>query len=259
MPLLHLLGFALCLLVGVSLGLLGGGGSILTVPVLVYALGVEPRAAVGMSLAVVGATAAAGAVQHRRRGAVRGRAGALFAAAGVVTALAGSRLTYRVPPRALLAIFGALMVGVAVWMLARRAGPAATSAGEAPREARPGSARALAAGAGVGFLTGFLGVGGGFLVVPALVLFAGLAMREAVGTSLLVIAINCAAGLAGHLTAGGFDLRLTLVVTALAVAGSFAGTALAHRLRPEALGRAFALLVLAVGVLLLAGNLGPQG
>jgi uncharacterized membrane protein YfcA len=109
-------------------------------------------------------------------------------------------------------------------------------------------------GLGVGFLTGFLGVGGGFLIVPALVVFGGLGMKAAIGTSLVVIAANCAAGLAGHAATGDFDVKLTALVTALAVAGALAGTALSHRFHPAGLRRVFAWFVAGVGLYLIARN-----
>lgn len=246
------LGLALCLGIGLSLGLIGGGGSIITVPVLVYALGVEPREAVAMSLAVVGVTSLIGAGLHYRRGAVRVPVAAVFAGAGVVSSFLGARLTYLVSPEALLLSFAVLMLAVGLRM--------ALTGGRPPGERRPARpARVLLAGLAVGLLTGFLGVGGGFLVVPALVLFAGLEMREAVGTSLLVIAINAAAGLAGHLAHGGFHLPLALLVTALAAAGTLLGTHFSHRVSPVVLRRAFSVLVVAVAVLLAAANLGAAG
>ncbi len=247
MTLLFALGLLLCLGIGLSLGLIGGGGSIITVPVLVYALGVEPREAVAMSLAVVGVTSLIGAALHHRRGAVRIPAAATFAGAGIVSSFLGAQLTYRVSPAVLMLSFAALMLVVGV-----RMATAGSRSQTASRPARP--LKVIAAGLAVGFLTGFLGVGGGFLVVPALVLFAGLDMREAVGTSLLVISINAAAGLAGHLAHGGFDLRLALVVTALAAAGTVIGTRASHRISPAALRRAFALFVVAVGLFLVAAN-----
>jgi uncharacterized membrane protein YfcA len=246
------LGLALSAGIGLSLGLLGGGGSILTVPVLIYVLGVEPRAAIAMSLAVVGATSLLSAGLHSRRGTVRWRTAALFAGSGTIAALAGARWSYAVPERWLLLAFATLMVVTSVRLLSGAPGAAGmpTTPGSSPR-----TAQVIAAGLGVGFLTGFLGVGGGFLIVPALVLFAGLPMREAIGTSLVVIAANCAAGLAAHLAHGGFDPRLTLAVTTLAAAGAFAGTALSHRLPVAALRRGFALFVLAVGLYLAVRNL----
>lgn len=246
------LGLALCLGIGLSLGLLGGGGSIVTVPVLVYALHVPPREAVAMSLAVVGATSLIGAALHHRRGTVRIPQAALFAGAGVVSSFLGARLTYRVSPQVLLLCFAALMLAVGIRMAVTGSRPE----GER-RPARP--AQVVLAGLAVGLLTGFLGVGGGFLVVPALVLFAGLSMREAVGTSLLVIAINAAAGLAGHLAHGGFHLPLALLVTALAAAGTLLGTHFSHRISPVALRRVFSVFVVAVAVFLVAANRGALG
>jgi uncharacterized protein len=246
---MYWLGLGLSLLIGVSLGLLGGGGSILTVPVLVYVLGVPPRAAVALSLAVVGAAALSGLTLHARKGVVCWREGFLFAAAGVATAFVGARLTHRVSEDTLLTAFGALMIGVAVWMLIReRRDKARGESEEIPKE--PSRWKAVAAGLAVGFLTGFLGVGGGFLIVPALLLFTGLAMREAVGTSLLVIAVNCAAGLVAHLEGGAVQEygELLLAVSGLALAGTFAGTALAHRWPADRLRAAFAVFVLVVGL-----------
>ena len=242
------LGLLLSAGIGLSLGLIGGGGSIITVPVLVYVLGVPVDRAVAMSLAVVGSTALVGALLHHRRDAVAWRTGALFASSGIVTAYLGSRLTQKVPPPVLLLIFAGLMLVAAAVLLARKhSGP----------EARPHPAsllRSILAGLGVGFLTGFLGVGGGFLIVPALVLFGGLTMKEAIGTSLFVIAVNCAAGLLGHVTDGDLDVKLALLVAGVAVAGALVGTALSHRVHPAGLRRIFAWFVVAVALFLIARN-----
>jgi hypothetical protein len=250
MPSTHLLGYILSLLIGLSLGLIGAGGSIITVPVLVYALGVEPYRAVGMSLAIVGTTSLFGAALHFRRGNVRAKTGLLFGASGILAAYAGSHLTHRVSPAALLTIFAVLMLAVAIRMLA---GSAAGEAGSPGRG--PGRAQAIFAGAVTGALTGFLGVGGGFLIVPALVLFSGLAMKQAVGTSLMVIALNCAAGLAGQLGQSGWDPPMTLTVTALAAAGMLAGVSIAHRVPSHELRRGFAVFVIVVAVFLFYRNL----
>jgi uncharacterized membrane protein YfcA len=245
---MHLLiGLVLSAGIGLSLGLIGGGGSIITVPVLVYALGVDAHQAIAMSLAVVGATSLVAASMHSRKGSVDLATGSLFGGSGVLGAFFGSRLTYLLPPALLLICFAGLMLVVASLMLAQRRGGTA-----APR-ARS-TWKAVAAGLVVGVLTGFLGVGGGFLIVPALVLFGGLGMKEAVGTSLVVIAINCAAGLAGHLAHGGFDPWLAAAVTALAATGALAGTALSHRMSPEGLKTGFALFVIAVAVFLVVKN-----
>lgn len=242
------LGLILSAGIGLSLGFIGGGGSIITVPVLVYVLGVPAHRAIGMSLAVVGSTALVGALLHHRRDAVAWRTGSLFAASGIASAFLGSKLTRLVSPAVLLLLFAGLMLVVATVMLARK-----PPADDEPLHA-PSLPREILAGLGVGFLTGFLGVGGGFLIVPALVLFGGLAMKEAIGTSLFVIAVNCASGLLGHLSAGDADWRLTLMVAALAVTGALAGTALSHRFHPTHLRRIFAWFVVAVALFLIARN-----
>lgn len=247
---LHLvLGLVLSAAIGLSLGLIGGGGSIITVPVLVYVIGVDAHQAVGMSLAVVGAASLIGAALHHRHGTVNVKTGALFGLSGTIGAYFGSGLTYLFSSGALLLSFAALMLVIAVLMLTGERGGRSETASR-----QNGRFKAVLAGLVVGLLTGFLGVGGGFLIVPALVLFGGLAMKDAIGTSLMVIAINCAAGLAGHLSYGGFDLRITALVTALAAAGTLAGTALSHRTAPQKLRSGFAVFVIAVAAFLIAKN-----
>jgi len=242
-----LLGLVLSAGIGLSLGLIGGGGSIITVPVLVYVLGVEPHRAIAMSLAVVGSTALASVVLHHRMRSVAWRTGIVFAAGGILSAYAASKLTRLVSPSMLMLLFAALMLVVATVMLTRRPpGPEVAHVPNVPRE--------LLAGVGVGALTGFLGVGGGFLIVPALVVFGGLGMRAAIGTSLFVIAVNCAAGLLGHLSEVDFDLRLTLLVSALAVGGAVVGARLSHRVHHASLRRVFAWFVVAVALYLVARN-----
>jgi len=240
--------------VGLSLGLLGGGGSILAVPVLIYAAGVSPSDAVGMSLALVGATSAVASVAHRRSGQVDLRTALVFGGAGMAAAFGGAQLTHRVPERALLLMFAGLMLVVGAMMALRRR--ARCDARELPPAAPPRSpstARTVAAGAGVGALTGFLGVGGGFLIVPALVGFAGLSMRRAVGTSLVVIALNSAAGFLGHIGRGDLHLMQTLLFTAVSVVGALVGEQLACRVSADQLRRGFAAFVVVVG-LVVAGR-----
>lgn len=226
-------------LVGLSLGLLGGGGSILAVPVLVYAGGMPARGAIALSLVIVGLTSLASAVLHARAGRFDLRTAALFGAAGVLAAPIGARLSARVAAPLLLLAFSALMIVVAGLMARRR-----PQAGGARRGSLPVLA---AAGAAVGALTGFLGVGGGFLVVPALVLLAGLSMPEAVGTSLAVIAVNAGVAALAHHDAMPRAWGPALGLTAAALAGAAAGTRWAGRFPPETLRRGFAALVFAVG------------
>jgi hypothetical protein len=245
---MYFIGLILSAVIGLSLGLIGGGGSILTVPILVYFLGVEAYEAVGMSLAVVGATSLFGSYLHWRRNNVNFSSGLFFGVSGILGAILGSPLTKMVSPGVLLLLFGALMFVVAISMLWRRK----NANNETPREMD--KTKALLAGFGVGILTGFLGVGGGFLIVPALVVFGGLQMKEAIGTSLLVIFLNCLAGLVGHASQGAFDWSLTFLVMALAVGGAVLGTVLSHRLAAHRLQKIFAYLVLVVAVFLFAKN-----
>ena len=217
-------------------------------PILVYLLGVGPHQAVGMSLAIVGATSLFGSYLHWKRDNVDFRGGLLFGAAGTVGALIGSPLTRLVSPEALLLTFGVLMLVVAGLMLWRHR----KMGSEVLPAVHPG--KAVAAGAAVGVLTGFLGVGGGFLVVPALIFFGGLTVKKAIGTSLFVIFLNCVAGLVGHIGRDAFDWGLTSTVMTLAVGGAAGGTILSHRLEAQRLQRLFAILVLAVAVFLVAKN-----
>jgi uncharacterized membrane protein YfcA len=236
--------------IGVSLGLLGGGGSILAVPVLVYVAGIEAKESVAMSLAIVGSTSLFGSLLHGRKGKLDLKVAAIFGGAGITGAYAGAKLTHLVANRTLLLLFAALMLVVAVAMLLRKDKSDASAA----RTQKGSLALTLLVGLGVGFLTGFLGVGGGFLVVPALVLFAGLPMRLAVGTSLLVIAINSAAGFVGHLGEGELQLSKTVAFTVAAVAGTFVGEHFTRRVPAARLRRMFAYFVILVAIFLVAEN-----
>ncbi len=244
-----IIGLLLSLLIGLSLGLLGGGGSLITVPVLVYVLGVEPHQAIRMSLAVVGATSALAATLHYRRGTLRLAAGLLLSASGILGAYFGARLTYLFTPAALLLTLAALMLLIATLMLRRHDPQDGVTEGQ---QARP--VIMVLTGLSIGVLTGLFGVGGGFLIVPALTLLAGLPMQEAIGTSLLVIAINAVAGLLGHLQHGGFDPLLTVAVTTLAVLGMLLGVTWSALVSSARLRTGFALFIIAVALFLVAKN-----
>jgi uncharacterized membrane protein YfcA len=246
------LALAASVLIGLALGLLGGGGSILTVPVLVYLAGVEAKPAIAMSLVVVGVTSAVALIPHARAGRVRWRTGALFGAAAMAGAYAGGRLAAYIPGSILLIAFAVMMLITAIAMLRSRRG--ATAPPQQPGARLP-VAKILAEGVAVGLATGLVGAGGGFLVVPALVLLGGLPMPIAVGTSLLVIAMKSAAGLTGYLHTVSIDWLLTAAVTAVAVLGSIAGSRLAGRVDPALLRRAFGWFVVVMGVGVLAGQL----
>jgi uncharacterized membrane protein YfcA len=237
------IGFA----IGLSLGLLGGGGSILTVPALVYLVGLTPQAAVTASLAIVGANSLVGASLHRAQGTLDWRVAALFGGVGMLVAYLASGISRLLPAPALLIGFALLMFFIGAMMLARKTE-------ESPRQVRSLWV-VLASGAGVGLLTGILGVGGGFLIVPALVMLVGLQMQEAVGTSLIVIAMNSLAGLAGHLGGESVDGVVILTFTLAGLAGTFAGAKLSHYLPALKLQKIFAWFLLALAIFLLVDNL----
>ncbi len=244
------LGLVLSLAIGVSLGLFGGGGSILTVPVLHYVFSVAAHDAIAMSLIVVGATSLVALVPHARAGRVRWKLGLAFGSASMAAAYAGGRLGALLPGAVLIAAFGALMIAAGAAMLLRARCSLPTCNAKDIR-----LSRVLAIGVAVGLSTGTLGAGGGFVIVPALTLLGGLAIREAVGTSLLVIAMNTAAGLAGTATHANIDVPITIAVTAIAVAGCVVGARLGRRLAVQHLQRAFGWFVIIVGLLALVREL----
>ncbi len=232
----------LSVLVGVSLGLLGGGGSILTTPILIYGVGLEPKAAIATSLLVVGITSLAALAPHARAGNVEWRTGLVFGAAGMVGAYGGGVLAGYLPARLLLLLFAGMMLATAVAMFRGRRAP------ESPSAHARSTGKIVAEGLVVGAVTGLVGAGGGFLVVPALVLLGGLPMNKAVGTSLLVIALKSFAGYAGHASHETIDLGLAATVSLAAVFGSFGGSLLATRVSPESLRRGFAGFVLVMAL-----------
>ncbi len=283
--------------IGVSLGALGGGGSILTVPVLVYALNESPKTATTASLIIVGISALTAAVGHARAGRVRWRAGILFGLLGSVASLGGSRLNHVVNPQALLLAFAGLMVVAATAMIARGrqasvaephsddgddepAGPTpaggrlgrghdrssprpsgvavltgpvpARTADEPSAPAAPwdlgGASKVVVAALVVGFLTGFFGVGGGFVIVPALVVALHYKMPTAVGTSLIIIAINSVSALAVRFGSSSIPWHVVVPFTVSAMVGSLAGKRVADRVSAHSLTRAFAVLLVAVAV-----------
>src|SRR5262245_5011060 len=234
------------LAIGILLGLVGAGGSILAVPVLVYVLGEPVKQATTESLLIVGLTALAGALTSAREHRVRWRVGLAFAAAGAAAAVVGTALNRLVGSSAILLGFGALLLAAAYAM---------TRAPD-PRVRPPHvPARIGAAGAATGLLTGFFGVGGGFLIVPALTLGVCLPLALAVGTSLLVITLTSTTALAAHLASGGINVSLSAGFAGAAVAGAVAGSRLHARVREPVLRSLFAALLLAVGLAVTTWNL----
>ncbi|MFG7945046.1 TSUP family transporter [Streptomyces cacaoi] len=232
--------------VGLALGALGGGGSVLAVPALIYLLGFTPAAATTAALIIVTATSLTALYTHARAGHVRWRAGALFAAAGLLPAAAAGAVTGRLPQPVLTAAFAVVAALAAVSML--RSGGAGT--GTADGRVRP--VRAAGTGAGLGALTGLLGVGGGFLAVPALVTVLAFEMQAAVGTSLLVISANSLASLATRgATTAGIDWAVVAPFAGAAILGAWDGRRLAAKVTGTVLRRTFAVALLAVAALML--------
>ena len=242
----------LAVLVGVSLGLLGGGGSIVMVPLLAYVAGMEPKHAIATSLLVVGVTSAVGAITHARAGRVQWRIAVIFGVAAMAGAYGGGRLAGFVPATVLMVAFAVIMIAAAVAMLRGRKNPAGTDT-----DRRVPVLKIAALGVGVGTLSGLVGAGGGFLLVPALALLGGLAMPAAVGTSLVVIAMQCFAGLAGHLATEHIDWRLAATVTAGAVVGAILGGRLVALVNPNALRKLFGWFVLLMASVILAQETTP--
>jgi uncharacterized membrane protein YfcA len=238
---------ALGLVIGALVGLLGGGGSILAVPALVYAAGQDLPQAVATSLLVVGITALVALLPRLGRGQIAWRIAVLFGAAGAATAFAGAAVNRVLPPQLVLGLFAALMIGAGVRMLSEKPATGAACATDGGRvNWRRCLPRTLAGGLVVGFLTGLLGVGGGFLIIPVLVVVLGLPLEVAIGTSLLVVAVNSAAGFAAHAGDAPLDVPVTIAFTAAAVVTALAAGRLATRLDTTRLRRGFAYLVFVV-------------
>ena len=256
-------------LVGLSLGLTGGGGAIFAVPLLVYGLGVDPRTAVGISLVTVATTALVGAIERWRYGQVEVPTGLLFAAAGMVATPLGIWLGTLVPETVLLAAFALLMLVIAarMWLKAgdatERLPPALVAAGSGPACRRDPEGRLrltsrcatvlTAVGLAVGVLSGLFGVGGGFLIVPALVTFASMGVPRAVGTSLFVMTLVGAAGVVSQVAAGRtIPGDITLAFVAGSIPGLFLGSGVGRRFTGPLLARIFAGAIVLVAMFVIA-------
>mgnify|MGYP000751777597 CR=1 FL=1 len=259
-----LLAVAFGLAIGLAVGTLGGGGSVLAVPVLVYILGQPVEEATTMSLVVVASGAIAGAAGHARAGRVCWRHAWSFTAAAIPGIALGTLAGEAVSGTLLVGAFGVIMLGAAhaTWRKVEEQSAASDwqPGGVCPPLRLP---RDLVAGLLVGFVTGMFGVGGGFLIVPTLAIALAFTMRTAVGTSLAIITATSLLGLAAHLLAGrGIDAELTAAMSLACVAGALVGAGLATRLPQRALGHGFALLVVAVATYLVLSAAflgGPPG
>lgn len=244
-----LLTLGLAVIIGLLLGLLGGGGSILTVPMLVYVLHVEPKLAIVTSFVVVGVSSLIALIPHARRASVCWKSGLFFGLAGMAGAFGGGRLAAHFSGDVLMSLFGLVSLSTGLLMLRGKRGdakPKVVGQLNSVCPLRVPFFRVLFDGFFVGGLTGMVGVGGGFLIVPALTLLVGLPMQGAVGTSLLIIAMNALAGLSGYSQAVALDWELTAVVTAGAISGSAVGAWLSAYVKPVALRKAFGTMVILV-------------
>ena len=238
------------LAIGFAVATLGGGGSVLAVPVLVYVLGEDVQQATTASLVVVLAAALAGSLRHQHEGRVCWRHAAIFTAAAVPGIVAGTAAGDAVAARTLLGAFGVVMLlaAYATWRKADAPGSQQERQALCPPLRMT---RDVSAGLGIGLLTGFFGVGGGFLIVPTLAVVLAFAMRSAIGTSLAIIAATSVLGLIAHLAAGRtIDVGVTTAMAAACVVGAIAGADVSTRIPQRTLGRAFAVLVTAVGAYL---------
>ena len=247
-----ILGSAFALLVGLSMGLLGGGGSILTVPIFVYVLGFEAKQSIAMSLAVVGATGLVGAVRHGQIGNLNLRVALIFGPVAMVGTYVGARLSVFFSGTAQLALFAVVMLAAAVLMLRD---PKVQGGSRESVMAHPVALLTLVVVEGlvVGVVTGLVGVGGGFLIVPAL-LVLGLPMKEAVGTSLLVIALKSFAGFAGYLPQVEVDWEFIVSFTAIAIVGIWIGAHVVQFVSQKTLRRAFSVLLIVLAIAILYQN-----
>lgn len=261
-------------IVGLSLGLTGGGGAIFAVPLLVYGLGMSPKEAVGISLAAVGSTSLVGFLHRWKLGQVELRTGLLFSVAGMLGAPLGTWIGNQLPETLLLLLFAGLMVFVAVRMWRKAADPVADNINcpapelhqEGPTCQRDASGSLiltsrcarllLLVGVLTGVLSGMFGVGGGFVIVPALVLFSGMSIHRAVGTSLMVIALVSVSGVSSLIWSGReIPLMTSVLFVTGGIAGLFLGQQIGKRMSGPALQRFFAVAILAVATLVIVRNL----
>ncbi len=263
LSLVELFGYVASVFVGIILGLLGGGGSILTIPILVYLFGIEPVLASAYSLFIVGATSFAGAISKYKEHLVNLKTGILFGLPSIVTIFFTRKWIVPAIPEIvftvgdlivtrrllLLGLFALLMIPASIPMIKGR--NSFVSENQKFRVFL-----VIVEGSFIGFLTGLVGAGGGFLIVPALVFLTGLPFKTAVGTSLFIIAINSLLGFAGDLTNHSMDWKFLLTISALAILGIIIGTAQSHRIHAVKLKKAFGWMTLTMGCYILVREFG---
>ncbi|MDX2243203.1 MAG: sulfite exporter TauE/SafE family protein [Leptolyngbyaceae cyanobacterium bins.302] len=258
-----IVGHLLAIGIGVSLGLLGGGGSVLAVPILVYAMGINPKSAIAMSLVIVGTVSLMGAIRHWRNGNINFRTAYIFGSATMLGAFGGAKVATLpfVTGTLQMLLFAILMLvaaGFMIWNSSRSASQASVQERDLSLYPRPICKHCwlwlVSEGFGVGALTGLVGVGGGFAIVPALVLLGKIPMKQAIGTSLLIIAMNSGVGFLGYF--GTVDLNWTLIssFTLAATLGTVAGTYLAQFVQAKQLQKSFGYFLLAVATFVVFQN-----
>lgn len=236
--------------VGFSLGFFGSGGSVLAVPILVYVIGMNPKEAIASSLVIVGATAVAGAVQKIRQNQVCFKVAVFFGVAGMVSAFLGAKSSKFISGSTQLIVFALLMLASSMSMFFKKQNKQNT---QGSCDMSLGLAMIL--GLGVGFLTGLVGVGGGFLIVPALVALGGLNIRHAMGTSLLIISLNALSGVAGYIGNVNFDWALIVLFVLSSSVASVVGAKLSSGVNTVKMQKAFAVFILVVGIFVLVKNI----
>ncbi|MGK7948751.1 MAG: sulfite exporter TauE/SafE family protein [Xenococcaceae cyanobacterium] len=254
-----IIGYILAGCIGLSLGLIGGGGSILAVPVLIYIMGITPKAAIAMSLIIVGIVSLIGAIPHWLQGNVNLKTAVIFAPTAMVGAYLGARLASLpfITETFQLICFGIVMV-IASLLMIRKNGKSSKNreivSNKKFDSSSPHQSNWMAIpleGLGVGILTGFVGVGGGFAIIPALVLLGGIPMKEAIGTSLLIIAFKSATGFLGYLSQVELDWNLVIFFTIAASFGTLAGAYFTRFIDAKNLQKGFGYFVLAVAMFIL--------
>ena len=262
---MEILGYALAALVGISLGLIGGGGSILTVPILVYVMGITPLLATSYSLFIVGSTSMIGAINNYRKGFVQIKTALLFGITSISTVFITRKFIIPAIPKHILTIgnfvlteniltmvlFAILMLSASIAMIRNGNKIEDEQTPDITSPKKINLPMLLIYGIAIGLATGLLGAGGGFLLIPTLVLFVGLQMKEAVGTSLLIIALNSLIGFTGDLGHFVMDWVFLGKITVVAVAGIFVGTYLNKKIDSAKLKRAFGWFVLIMGIYIL--------
>ena len=242
-----MLGYFLASLIGLSLGLLGGGGSILTVPILVYVLKMDPKVSIALSLAIVGTTSLFGVIRHYKNNNVNFKIALIFAPVAMIGTFMGAKISQMISGQTQLILFAVIMLLASIFILKGRKDTD-------KKEVKLNYILISVVAVAVGILTGVVGVGGGFLIVPALVLLAGASMKESVGTSLFIISLNSFSGFSGYIGLVEIPWIFLLKFTSFSVVGIFIGASLVKFISQNSLKKAFAVFLIIMGFFILYKN-----